>query len=140
MSTMICVHIEYKKDGRWLHYAAPHAGRIDYRLMALIAGVRNENNGIRPMLPPRGLPDGISEVTAVCHAEDNKNYKTRSETWYSGDELFELQERWNELADDIDRLGKDFEERVFHVYGPGGSAIASHQGFDDARAVFWFYD
>lgn len=140
MGTIMVTHIEYKKDGRWLHYAAPRLARRDYRLMALIAGVRNEDNGIEPMIAPRGLPLDMSEVTAICYAEDNKSCRTKRETYYEGDEIFALQKRWNELANDLSMLDKDFEERVFGTYGPGGNAIASCQGFGGARMIFWFQD
>lgn len=141
MGATIHTHIEYKTaDGRWLHYAAPHV-KPNYRLFALIAGIRNEDNGIQPMLQPRGLPEDMSEMTQIAYDEDSKNYyELKGKTWLYADEFFELQKHWNKLNPSAGQLDTDFEETVFHVYGPGGGAIASHNGFEDARIIFWFDD
>jgi len=133
-------HIEYKTaDGRWLHYAAPHV-KADYRLFSLIAGVRNDTNMVRPIVPPKGLPENLSEITAACLAQDRDMYHLHHETWLSADEFIELQKLWNITNQGQSLLDLDFEESVFRCYGPGGSALASHNGFEDMRAVFWFDD
>lgn len=140
MGASIHTHIEYKTaDGRWLHWGTPHA-KPNYRLFALIAGIRNEDNGIRPMFPPRGLPEDLSEVTKIALEQDDMNYKTKGHTWFTADEFVELQKRWTGMNPDWRPLQSDFEETVFQSYGPGGSALASHKGFEDMRAVFWFDD
>lgn len=138
MGASLCTHIEYRKNDCWLHYAAPHTAR-DYRLIALVTGVRNETNRIRPLVAPRGLPADLSEITRICREQDAGN-AIKGETWLTGTEFAELQKRWTELNPDQSQLDTDFEERVFGTYGPGGSAIADHQGFDDVRIVFWVDD
>lgn len=140
MGASIHTHIEYKTaDGRWLHWAAPHV-KPNYRLFSLIAGVRNDDNGIKPMVPCRGLPKDLSEVTKIAYAQDALAYGLHHETWLNTDEFAELQHRWTAIDAGKHPLDTDFEESVFRAYGPGGSALASHQGFEDMRAVFWFDD
>lgn len=138
MGAFLRTHIEYKKDGRWLHYAAPRTVR-DHRLIALITGVRSETTRIRPLDAPRGLPADPSEVTRICHEKDAGS-TVKGETWLNGLEFAWLQKRWIELNPDQDPLDTDFEENVFGTYGPGGSAIAGHHGFDDVCVVFWVDD
>jgi len=140
MGASIHTHIEYKAaDGRWLHWGAPHV-KPNYRLFALIAGVRSEDNGIRAMIPCRGLPKDASETTLLGYTQDALAYGLHHDTWLGADEFAELQKRWTEMNPDWRPLETDFEESVFRTYGPGGSALASHQGFEDMRAIFWFDD
>ena len=141
MATTMHAHIEYRtKDGDWLHYAAPDV-KADYRLFSIVAGIRSETTGIRrPLAAPRGLPPDLSEVTRISYGLDKDNGSLKGETWLGADEFVRLQERWNELNPGLGSLEKDFEETVFSTYGPGGTAIATHNGFEDARVVFWFED
>lgn len=140
MGASIHTHIEYKTaDGRWLHWSAPHV-KPNYRLFALIAGVRNEENDILPLVPCRGMPDDASETTMIAYKQDALNYGLHHATWLGAGEFIELQRRWTGINPDWRPLQSDFEETTFQCYGPGGSALASHQGFEDMRAVFWFDD
>lgn len=141
MGTTIHTHIEYKTDnGNWLHWAAPVVS-ANYKLFALITGVRNDNYNIKPIVGERGLPKDISEATKIAYEQDSRAYSSlRPETWLNGDEIVKLQERWVELTGGKPTLDNDLEYSVFHTYGPGGSAIASHQGFADVRIIFWFDD
>lgn len=140
MGATINTHIEYKTaDGRWLHWAAPHVRR-DYRLFSLIAGVRNESNGIRPLVPCRGLPKDTSEATMFAYEQDALVDSLHHETWLNVDEFINLQLKLDELNASRPSLESDFEETVFRCYGPGGSALAAHKGFEDMRVIFWFWD
>lgn len=138
MATMY-THIEYKTaDGRWVHYAAPRVNP-DYRLFALIADVHNDENGIDPIVPPRGLPADMSEVTQISYNENKEHcYTIYGKTWLSADEFMELQIRWNDLNPDLSWIDTDFEYAVFNTFGPCHSSIAHHRGFTDARIIFWF--
>lgn len=141
MGTTIHAHIEVKKDNRWLHFAAPHVTQ-DYLLFAAINGEGLEwfresvKERICPQASVTGLPDDLSEITAFCYEQDKASCKLHGEGALTTEDLIRLQAHLKEINDSIyDKY--DLEEHIFRTY-INGNAIASHQGWDDVRIVFWY--
>lgn len=139
MGMSIHMHIETKKNGQWHHFSAPALMR-DSWFFALLRGQDMElaqNKGIKPVAPIKGLPDDLSFVTAFCHEQDKKSYKIHHESWLGADELVTLQERMDDIFKDKDPLERDLDYSYLHTY-INGNSVASHQGWDDVRLIFWF--
>ena len=139
MGCNIHAHIEVKHDGNWLHFAAPNVAR-DYKLFNLIAAVRDQPADCRPTVcKHQGLPDDISIVTKLC-LEQEQGYGAHHKGWLYDSDIRELQSRLYDIHPEITRTGideLDLEHSIFSTYICGNS-IASHDGFEDVRVVFWF--
>lgn len=135
MGASIHMHIEVKKNGRWLHYSAPAINR-DQTFFGMVAGL---DTGIEPVVPPKGLPDDLSEVTLFCLEQDKENYKIHHATWLGTNELFDLQDALKAYHEPLGHgpLVYDLEYAYFNTY-INGNSIAQHQGWDDVRLVAWF--
>ncbi len=140
MGTTIHAHIEVKRGNRWLHYGAPNVDR-NYFVFACISGERKEDlrepirSRIKPQASITGLPDDMSEVTKFCYNQDKHGMITHGEGVLTADNLRSLQSHLREDNDFYIRY--DLEEDVFRTY-INGNSIASHQGWDDVRIVFWY--
>lgn len=139
MGANIHAHIEVSKNHQWAHFAAPAVAR-HYTLYNLIAGIRdNPADNNPPVCKHFGLPDDISPVTRICHEQD-AGYGLHHEGVLDADDIRELQDRLYDIHPETRRTGidpLDLESSIFHTY-IAGNCIASHQGFDDVRIVFWF--
>ncbi len=133
MGATIHMHIEVKKDGQWQQYSAPSIFR-DGQFFDLLAGIYGVDF---PVVPLKGLPDDLSSLTQYCYELDTKSYRPHHQGWLSSDELQQLQRRLLELNPAVHPLDVDLEVSYFHCYINGGS-VASHQGFEDSRLIFWF--
>ena len=142
MGTTIHAHIEVKRNGTWMHFAAPDI-RPDYVLFAFINGERIDclRESLRQDIEPqytKGLPEDISEITAHCYKQDTEDFLLRGEGVLTKKDLEELQERLCRFAGYHDtKWSNDLEKDIFHTH-IGGQAIAMHRGWDDARVVFWY--
>lgn len=138
MGCDIHLHTEVKIDGKWHHYGAPNVPR-SYRLFGLMAGVRNDE--VEPIAAPRGLPDDISEVTALSAKRWGSG--AHSHSWLSSEELAILDERWYALG-----MGRTLESDLEHHYfgyleGNSWAGFSRYpderpKGIEDVRFVFWF--
>lgn len=142
MSTTIHAQIEVKKDNRWLHFASPIV-HTDYIFFAAIngEGIDYLRDSVREKIHPnasgKGLPDDISEVTAVCYQMDKESYHLHDEGFLSTQDLRNLQQNIWDIYYFDPKSAWDLEEHFFKTY-INGNAIASHQGWDDVRIVFWY--
>ncbi len=86
------------------------------------------------------IPDDISEVTKICLEKDKKDYSRLTGMGVLETRDLEiLQDRIYSLTHETEGYGLkyDLEDGIFKTYICGES-IARHEGFDDARIVFWF--
>jgi len=87
----------------------PHYGMInswaslpflkrDYKLFSLLAGVRNHDNGLQPVVPPRGVPENMAWAAADLYNSDLYIWHTAS--WLQLHELRQVakQYRTTEIA------------------------------------------
>lgn len=135
MGASIHMHIEVKKNGRWLHYSAPAINR-DRTFFGMVAGL---DTGIKPVVQPKGLPDDLSKVTLACLEQDKESYKVHHATWLDADELFDLQDALKAYHEPLGHgpLQYDLEYAYFNTY-INGNSVARPQGWDDVRLVAWF--
>ena len=148
MSCDIHLHTEVKINGKWHHYGMPHVHR-DYRVFAKMAGVRNYAGGPVPIAEPRGIPEGVTELTRFDCEEWGSDGHTHS--WLDAKEIALLYAFINDELKLVDRqIGKvgwwpeknfgyffgntwgDFREYKDHSNG------GVPKGVDDIRFVFWF--
>lgn len=130
-------HIEVKIDNTWHHYSCPPIQRC-YGLFAKICGVRNQDQwGIGPLAPVRGLPNDCSAVTKVC-AEHEEGH---SHTWLSHKEFLELIE-W---ADNPENIVQSWHGEWSHKqlgYLTGNSfdlqKSSAPEQITDVRFICWF--
>lgn len=141
MSTTIHAHIEVKKGDRWLHFAAPFVDK-NYLLFAAINGERIEDfrESMRERIIPQAsinhLPTDLSEVTRLCYQQDNEGYRLHGMGCLTATDIRNLQQHLNDINENSCKR-YDLEEDVFKTY-INGNSIASHQGWDDVRIVFWY--
>ncbi len=123
-------HVEVKIAGQWHHYSTPPIQR-SYLLFERICGVRGElKNAIAS---PRGLPESLSIVTAVCYAKEKPD--AHDCTWLDKQELCDL----------IDWADKN-SDRLFQHHQFGyltGNSFNLHPGsnppeIEDVRFICWF--
>lgn len=141
MGTTIHAHIEVKRNGRWLHFGAPNV-KTDCLVFAAINGEglgymrESARERIYPKASVVGLPSDISEVTQHCYLQNAANMHLHGEGALTSDDLYALQEHLKEINDNYCKR-YDLEEDIFNTY-INGNCIASHEGWDDARIVFWY--
>ena len=134
MGASIHMHIEVKSGDTWYHYAAPSMFR-DRAFFDLVGGIYNEEAAI---VPPRGLPEDLSFVTKHDWNQDRMGYRLHHAGWLKAEELRMLQQKLDEKFLDSKKAMKyDLESELLHTY-INGNALASHQGWDDLRLIFWF--
>lgn len=140
MSTTMHAHIEVKKNGKWLHFAAPTV-QTNYILFAAINGEQIEDlrhpERITPQASIKGLPDDLSEVTKFCHEQDSESYYLHGEGALTAEDLENLQEHLWEINEYDPKAKWDLDTEIFRTY-INGNAICAHQGWDDVRIVFWY--
>ena len=139
MGCDIHAHIEVKVEDKWRHFSTPSVER-NYRLFALMAGVRNYDE-IEPIAEPKGLPEDITYLTKI----DYEGWKldAHDESFLTVRELVELDRRWRYYRNEL----KNWKhiEIIFHTYIFGGSLTGWYQypqdntrNIEDLRVVFWF--
>ena len=87
-----------------------------------------------------GIPKDATFVTSHCHEQCKDGNRTHDEGWLGAAGIAKLQELLYELHPNVEQTGideLDLEHSIFHAY-IGGNCIASHQGWDDVRIVYWF--
>lgn len=144
MGTTIHAHIEVKRGMRWVHYGAPNVDR-NYLLFAAINHERIEDfrPSIREQIIPQAsikdLPNDMSEVTEFCYLQDKSGMKLHGEGVLTAEDIRNLQNHLYELTNtELNYINKyDLEESIFRTY-INGNSIASHQGWDDVRIIFWY--
>jgi len=154
--------IEYKETDKieWKCFAQIYLTR-DYTLFAHLAGARNRNNKIQPVIPARGLPECISWGTreiALVIIEGSEKFKglpfgesvtaSRAEKyvrqygvqWYEeGYTLYHVDYHhysWldrAELESVLHRANEDME-----VAAIVAAMVALESNTEDVRFVFWF--
>lgn len=85
--------LENFESESWIDWDAPYTER-NYFLFSILAGVRNHNNPLTPILPVRGTPIDVSEIGARIIQEWGADAHTHS--WFSTKEL--LSYPWNEIV------------------------------------------
>lgn len=142
MGCDIHLHIEIKVAGRWEHLHAPNVQR-DYRLFAIMAGVRNYGDEIKPISKPKGLPDALSVVTKLD--VDRYGIDGHSHSWLGAEEIADLEKRVEVLGPGKFGHGMDLEWDILNAYlfsnSFGGFAKYPNErpaGVEDLRFVFWF--
>lgn len=121
-------HIEVKIKGRWEHYSCPPIQRW-YQLFAKICGVRNNPIwGITAISEPRGLPDDINIVTALCYELEDHH----TPTWLSAAELDELI-WWAERE-----MGQTMFQHKEVGYLTCNMFSNREPEFEDCRFICWF--
>lgn len=144
MGCDIHLHIEVKINGQWEHYAHPLIDR-NYRLFALMAGVRNRDD-ITPVSLPKGLPDDITPLTRY-DAEDYWGRDGHSHSYFTKEEIAELEDRI--VAEGLLKDQWRLEMDIWHCYFLGssfGSIVKypedwrrpNRRAITDVRFVFWF--
>ena len=132
------LHTEIKINGKWECYGSPSVTRW-YELFYKMAGVRGTGNEhIRPISPPKGLPEDCSTVTqfdAQHRGEDG-----HSHSWFSAEEIVELEEWWKERYE-VSWEGPETKWGWF--FGNSWGDFIRYpedtpEGIEDVRFVFWF--
>ncbi len=97
----------------------------DYRFFSALAGVRNEENGIEPLFPPRGLPPHCDSFVKEEIESQEPPY-----SWLLADELVAALEHANQVHDQLSVPAQILIETVAH--------LAKRCGSDRVRIVFAF--
>ena len=125
MGCDIHVYPERLYKGKWIYRKVQ--GELEprsYKLFGILAGVRDEEQV--PIVPPRGLPDDMSETTAIEAKIWERDGHTPS--WLTLPELLNFDWKaaglWNEVQDLIYGL-RELDETE------GGN-------YSSIRIVFWF--
>ncbi len=137
---MVCdihLHIEVKIDGQWEHYAAPSVTR-HYACFSKMAGVRNADNDIVPISEPKGMPDGVSNITAFsCEHWDGDGH---SHSWLDAKEISEFSKWFDETAQSCFYSMENWLST--YLEGNGMDLIEypdeNPEYIEDIRFVFWF--
>jgi hypothetical protein len=130
------LHVEVKVHGIWRHYNHPDIKR-DYTLFAKMAGVRNwPDSGIVPLSSPKGVPNGLSLITAYdleWHSIDS-----HSHSYLSAEEIKELS-LWKRYDSYYDPLW--LEHKFGFLFGNTFAWFLEQPEeylIEDVRFVFWF--
>jgi hypothetical protein len=141
MGCSIHLHTEIKVGGKWHHYSHPQV-KSDYRLFALMADVRNEDGDYTPLCQPKGLPADASFTTRW----DSKRWRGdgHSHSWFSAQELVQLEAAWEALlGEDFDQLRDGLERFAGYVCGNSWAGFTRYpedrpKDLEDVRWCFWF--
>lgn len=152
--TKMNAHIEVKKGGRWLHYANPsiREGRNERMLYACINGTCGTDCMLKDYVHPlvarvrkeNALPDDMSDVTRLCLSYDEQNRSPYNWGMLDSTGIRFLQKELIRIRGLLkgswmyDDWCWDVEE-FFHTR-INGRPLAEHEGFEDSRIVFWFYE
>ncbi len=137
MGTDIHIHVEYQscrkgKKPQWIHSREKFTGDRIYAVFSVLAGVYDY---IKPLYPPRGLPDDITLITY-------KDYKdwlgdAHTESWLTTKEFsecivtFEKICRENNPDEYVDRILKNYHHILKYMKD-------SDDEGEPARIIFWF--
>lgn len=139
MGCDIHLHIEYRVNGKWEHYAAPHVNRW-YGLFSVMAGVRG---GHKPIVEPRGFPEDATMFTRWEY--ERFGIDAHSASYLQNREILQLS-NWLQKRSEIDGKFYNLEHTVLHTY-MGGNGLCDFleydgeyapKGTDAVRLVFWF--
>lgn len=137
MGCDIHLHTEVKINGKWHHYSVCSVKR-DYELFAKMANVRN-NYDIEPISKPKGLPEDITELTALDLNEWDSD--GHSASWLSAEEIAVLYE-WIDNA--VEKFGgvKPYKNFGWLFGYDWGNFLTYTEDYpkelEDVRFVFWF--
>ena len=135
MGCDIHAHFEIKLNNKWEHYSQPRILR-NYRLFALIAGVRNFDNKITPIVKPKGLPKNLSVTTQLDVNRGKQDWHTY--TWLDTDEIVLL------LNTDFVKEDWKFEfTQLGFLFGNGWGDWKDYPDsypteIEDIRFICWF--
>jgi hypothetical protein len=139
MGCDIHLHIEYRVNGKWEHYAAPHVNRW-YDLFSVMAGVRG---GYKPIVEPKGFPEDATMFTRWDYEEFGID--AHSASYLQNREILQLN-NWLKKQSEIDGEFYNLEHTVLHT-SMGGNGLCDFleygaeyapEGTDAVRLVFWF--
>ena len=139
MGCDIHLHIEYRVNGKWEHYAAPHVGRW-YDLFSVMAGVRGE---YEPIVEPKGFPEDATIFTRWDY--EMFGIDAHSASYLQNEEILQLS-KWIKEQSKIEGAFYNLEHTVLHTY-MGGNGLCDFleydaeyapEGTDAVRLVFWF--
>jgi len=140
MGCDIHLHIEVKLNGNWEHWGNPNIDR-DYRLFAVMAGVRN-NYKIIPISEPKGLPNDLTRITQ--YASDYEGIDGHNYSWLNSKEIVKLEAYVRRIANKENRWW-DLEAHILHSYLLGNlfGGIETYpedrpKEITDVRFIFWF--
>ena len=135
MGASIHMHIEVKSGDTWHHYAAPNMF-WNAVFFDLVAGIYDK---LQPVAPLRGLPENLSFVTQHDWKQDSENFRPHHVGWLKAKELIELQGRLNYIYAESTKnpISYGLESGLLNTF-INGNSLASHQGWDDLRLIFWF--
>jgi hypothetical protein len=119
---------EVRINGAWHLWDQPDPGR-HYSMFALMAGVRNYGNEIKPIAEPRGLPADVSAATAFAYSEWEAD--AHSMSWLSIEEVAEVEKA---VRAENQTLSAPFG----WLCGNGWDRSELPKGLESARLVFWF--
>ena len=141
MGCDIHLHGEVKIQGKWRHWSTPDLDR-DYELFAKMAEVRN-NFGIRPISPPKGIPEDASFETRFDYEDAGK--WVHSASWLSAKEIHELGQFLKVRASRLHPEEFFYPEKLWgYVRGGSWGGVyrypeeAALRKIEDVRFVFWF--
>ena len=136
MSTGIWIRMEYqeRKTKRY-KYLGEFDGDKLYGVFGILAGVRSD---IKPIYPPRGLPDDVNDCIYKEYKKGQPDLHTAS--WLSTSELREcLDAVYEIIRKEVEEEGRtynpDWAESYEQIYRYMKS---SEEDGDPTRIVFWF--
>lgn len=140
MGCDIHLHIEIRVAGKWHHYSAPSIAR-NYELFNILAGVRHNPDDPDPIIPPRGLPEDMTEVTRMDM--DGFGKYGHHASWFGLPEICKLTDWLTEQGGF--KMGMDLEHHILHCYLFRNSFAGvlkypqdDHHGVEDVRFIFCF--
>ena len=136
MGTDIHIHIEYQrrkkgKKPRWIHSGEDFIPDRLYSVFGILAGLRSV---IKPIVPPRGLPDDITLET-YRHYKDYEG-EEHTASWLTTEEFGECLDVVDSVvrAQEPDVSGDWLKNyRLIHKY----MKDSDDEG-EPARIIFWF--
>ncbi len=134
MGCDIHAHFEVKINGKWEHYSVPNIVRC-YGLFEKMAGVRGDiKNAI---VPPKGVPDNLSVITALDLEMWDCDAHTRS--WLDCDEIAEVINFHKNLTNDFFIELNEWGFLFRNSFGGLNKYRGDYpEEIEDVRLVFWF--
>jgi len=133
MGCDIHFHQEVKINGTWHHYRELSIER-NYRLFALMAGVRNYGK-VEPVAEAKGLPEDITFLTRYSYERWKDDY--HHATWLDAEEIKEIIQKY--FKENI----WDAEDTFDYLFGNSWRGFTDYpsdqpEGLENIRWVFWF--
>jgi len=137
MGMDVRIHSEVKIAGKW-HHHCEFRPEQNYEMFEKMAGpVGLKDDGIVPISQPKGLPDDVSELTALSYEYWKGSVFAAS--WFGPDEIVSLYEFL------MLHFKNSYIHQNFPYYnGKGFDGFVLYRedwvdaGVEDVRFVFWF--